>query len=95
MSDNRFFQATIFTTLGFKPPVTRFGEDSDDEEAAAAAAAADKDSAKVKKLKLVYRGLVLEDGKVFDDYEWKKERWKWSKPYAGPSCHSLPPFALS
>ncbi len=20
---------------------------------------------------------------VFDDYEWRKERWKWSKPYAG------------
>lgn len=36
----------------------------------------------MKSLKLVYRGKVLEDGDVFDDYEWRKERWKWSKPYA-------------
>ena len=87
-------QATIFETLGFKPPVTRFGDDSDDE-----VPPPDEETAKLKRLKLIYRGLVLEDGKVFDDYEWKKERWKWSKPYAGAApwalrcavwCNSLP-----
>lgn len=73
-------QQTIFSIMGFKPPVTRFGDDSDDE---AAPPPPDEAAAKIQRLKLIYRGLVLEDGKVFDDYEWKKERWKWSKPYAG------------
>ncbi len=57
-------------------PVTRF---EDDEEGAIEAPTASGSG----HLKLIYRGLVLEDGLVFDDYEWRKERWKWSKPYAG------------
>ncbi len=65
----------VFEKIGVKAPVTRFDDGEGEIEASPAS--------KTGELKLIYRGLVLEDGKVFDDYEWRKERWKWSKPYAG------------
>jgi hypothetical protein len=67
-------QDTIFSTVGITAPVTRFDDDDIGEV---------EPDARASKLKLIYRGVTLEDGKVFDDYEWRKERWKWSKPYAG------------
>jgi hypothetical protein len=34
-------------------------------------------------MQLVYCGERLEDGSVFGDYPWEREKRKWSKPYAG------------